>query len=135
MAPRYWVTAALRFDMMFSYHFWKRWNSPIFHCILYHNAVSNPTRRTQHFLRLVIFTEDILLCLLLHKLHLFILTQQRHILIQSVLLHVCYIFRPDLGLSMGTSIQQTLQREIQEGSKGPLRFLSHYLCNTLKHKI
>jgi len=45
------------------------------------------------------------LCLLLNKLHLFILTQHRLILFQVVPLNVCYMFRHIMGPSSHTAIK------------------------------
>jgi len=59
--------------------------------------------------------EATLMCLLLNKLHLFILTQHRLILIRVVPLHVCYMFRPVLGSFSYMAIQiftKILQRTL-----------------------
>ena len=132
MAPRHWVFGVLRFEMVTFSHFQGSKLLkivPFFVALLHHHSVSNHTRVTRHFLRLVIVTEAILLCLLRNKPHSFILTQQVFILIQIVPLHVRYMFRPALRPSSDTSIQKPYKGRYKKNLKAPLHFYSHYLCN------
>jgi hypothetical protein len=72
-------------------------------------------------------------CLLLNKVHLFSLIQNRFILIQIVPLHVCYIFRPVRRPSPGMSIQKPYKERYNKIQGIPLFTLTIFIM--LKHRM
>jgi hypothetical protein len=85
------------------------------------------------YCREVIFMEPTPLCLLQNNLHIFIQTHHRFILVQIVLLHVCYMFWPVFGHHQACRYRNLIKEDIVK-SRGIMKLFLIHSCGVCVNK-